>query len=520
MKNIFPRLSRITLEEWLKYHPYDKEVSSDHYYIGLSNDIQHEIFHIDINGNLVSVDYKYLSCMLVCYFEDIVSQTGIWTTFINETHKLYGKYLPFYDTAEYEYGEINLADIRFIIWHFCSNIAAQNHLVDPYSLENEEMARIVSSLLNEQAGQAPRNEDLKKKLTLASNADIYQVKELMDFFFFGSYLNHYYTNTLLEEAILNIKNQKGFRKQDLEVLEYDKRINLLFNAFSPLLAQRSNEVLACWVGESHPQYENLMSLSKLKRGIYLYKGSNSIHMQMEHIATGKQLNVNITLGLQLSASFVPDKTIMEMAFVEWNNEWWMIEAAFLVNESKTAKPSAREKSLFASVASQLGIVRRQEECFLETTNNERLTFFKDKRSIFTFIDDVWDLYHFRFGHECMDRKLFDVHGVTFGVDDDLENVVVFFNSNAGMEFYPEIAQCISASNNPDFDPDTETDIEELLLNENYSSAFVSYLIENRMIEIEPLSGEGGFQYVWTDCDFLLRYWKKEDYTVEPKLFVE
>jgi len=122
MRNIFPRLSRITLNDWLEYHPYNREVSSDHFYISLSNDIQHEMLLVDVEDQLVGADYKYLSCMLACYLEDIVSQTGIWRSFIDTHRNLYGKYLPFYYMAGYEHGDLNLADIQFMIWHFCSNL--------------------------------------------------------------------------------------------------------------------------------------------------------------------------------------------------------------------------------------------------------------------------------------------------------------------------------------------------------------------------------------------------------------
>ena len=198
MKNLFPRFSRIALKDWLEYHPYHREVSSDHFYLDLCNDIQHEMLLIDVYDYLVGADYKYLACMLACYAEDTVSQTGIWTSFVDEHHKLYGKYLPFYDMTGYERGEINLADIQFLIWHFCSNLSVHTHFIDPYSIENAEIAAIVYAMFHEISGQAPVNEDLKTALTLAPDADIDTVREHLDFFFFGCYMHHYYTTTLME----------------------------------------------------------------------------------------------------------------------------------------------------------------------------------------------------------------------------------------------------------------------------------------------------------------------------------
>ena len=509
MKTRFPRFSRIALKDWLEYHPYHSEVSSDHFYIDLCNDLQHEMLLCDVEDILVGSDYKYLSCMLACYFEDIVSQTGIWTSFIDEHHKLYGKYLPFFDMTGYERGELNLADIQFLIWHFSSNLSIYNHFMDPFSIEKTEIAQTVYAILNETAGQALVNEDLKTALTLPLNANMDKVWELLDFFFFGCYIHQYYTTTLLEEEILNVKNKKGTQK-DID----NRRASILFNRVSPLLAQSSGKILAHWAGESHPLYKNLMSLSKRKEGWFLYEGESDNYIQLKHIASDTPINL---IHPDWDFPLVAGKTIMRTGIVQWDNDWYATGPFFPENDSKNMKISQKEKFLFASVALHLGIIKREEDCFLEVSGNKRLVIIENKREIFSFIDNVWETYHFKYGMESIDRKLFDVHSVTFDVDDDLENIVIFFNPQIGMEFYPDIAQYISIDDNPYFNKNADTNIEELILNERVSSDFIFFLINNQLIEIEQISGDQGFNFVRTDCDFLLRYWKKERYVAEPLL---
>jgi len=451
MKTLYPRLSRITLKDWLEYHPYKQEVSSDHFYIILSNKIQHEMLLIDKEDHLVGADYKYMACMLTCYLEDIVSQTGMWTSFIDEHCKLYGKYLPFYDMAGYEYGDINLADIQFLIWHFSSNLPARSRFVDPYSSDLDVVARLVYAILNETAGQAPENGDLKTALTLPPNANIGKVRQHLDFVFFGCYLHRYYFASLMAEEILDVKNQTG--PQNFDQLLDERRTGLLFNKVSPLLAQHSGEILARWVGEKHPLYKRLMSLSKHYEEISRYEeASSSAHQQRIQIASG--------------------------------------------------------------------IIKREEECFLEVNYGKRIVIFESKLETFVFIDKVWELYHLKYGTEIRNRKKYDKHELTSRIDDDINNLVVFFNPRSGMEFYPNIAQCISIWDNIYFDKDAKTDIEDLIMDERVSSDFIFYLIDSNLIEIEPISGKAGFHYVHANCDFLLRYWKKEHYIAEPKLVLE
>jgi len=512
MKSLYPRFSRIALKDWLEYHPYDGEVITDHFYIDLCNDIQHELLHIDVNDYLVGADYKYLSCVLACYFEDTVSRTGIWTSFIDQHHKLYGKYLPFYDMTGYGRGEINLADIQFLIWHFCSNLSIQAYFLDPYSIEKTEIAQVLYDMLNDTVELAPVNEDLKAALELAPDADINTVREHLDFFFFGCYFHHYYTSTLLEEEKLDVKNQKGGQ------IEIDnRRNNLLFNRVSPLLAQYSGEILARWLGEAHPLYDNLMSLSKRKEGFFLYEGATSNHLQMKHIASGTSIELNHP---DWKFSLTAGKTIVRMGVVQWGGEWYVAGPVFPTSDSLHEKIPDKEKYLFSPVASHLGVIIRAEECFLEVNDNSRIVFLDSKRDAFFFIDHIWETYHLKFGMDSMDRKMYDVHTVTFDVDEDMDNLVVFFNSRTGMEFYPDIAQCISDKYNIYFEKDAETKIEDLILSDRVSSDFIAYLIENKMIEVEPAVGKKGFHYITTNYDFLLRYWKKERYLTEPKIFVE
>ena len=517
MKNLFPRLSRIALNDWLEYHPYDREVLSDHYYMELANDIQHEMLHIDVNDAFTGSDYQFMACMLTCYLEDIVSGTGMWISFIDGHHKLYGKYLPFYDMDGYERGALNLADIQFLIWNFCSNLLIQNHFIDPFSIENNEMARILYTFLNEASVLAPKNEDLKTALTLAPDADIEQVQAYLDFFFFDCYYHHYYTTTLMEEAILDVKNQTANRGQDFDQLVADRRANLLFNRVSPLLAQRSNEMLASWTGRSHPLFAKLLSLTERKEGLFLYEGTTATHFLMKHPASGTQVALRRP---NWKFSLVKNETMVRMGIAQWDGEWRAIGPAFPVTRPKNAEVTEKEKCLFAPVASQVGIVRRQEECFLELNNNKRIAFLENKREAFSFIDNVWETYHSKYGTDNMDRKMFDMRGAKFEVDDDFENLTIFFNPYAGMEFYSGIAQCISSDDNPHYDQNAEINIEDLILDERVSSDFIYFLIENQMIEIEPISGAEGFHYVWANCDFLLRYWKKERYVSKPKLFIE
>ena len=515
MKSHFPRLSRISLEDWLEFHPYDKEVSSDHYYIALCNDIQHEILFIDEEDSLVGGDYKFLSCILACYLEDIVSQTGIWKSFTNEHFRLYGKFLPFYDMCKYDPGNLNLADIQFLIWHFFSHLPIKSHLVDPYSIENADIAKFVFSVLNEAVCQAPINEDLMSALTLKKDANISDLADFFDFLFFKCFLQKNYSSTLLDGEIIDLKNKKA-GSDNFKIMLENRRTQIAFNKVSPLLAQRSSMILANLAGKMHPLYSHLLALSTRKEGTFLYEGATPSHLLMKHIASEEQIalkNPNWKFPL------TEGKTIINMGIVKWKNEWCAIGHVSQVDENNL-KINDFEKFMFKEIDNQIGIIKRNQECFLELTDNNRIIILDNIRDAFDFIDKLWELFHRKYGRDTIDRKLFDVHSLTFGVDEDLENLVVFFNPRVGLEFYPDIAQSILMPDNKYYDIKSEINIEDLMFNERVSSDFVLFLIENQMIEMESITDKGGFVYVRSNCDFLLRYWKRERYMPEPVIIID
>lgn len=52
------------------------------------------------------------------YLEDVISEAGIWRSFVEKMHELYGKYLPIYNLDDdYLLDEPNQQDVAFIIWY-------------------------------------------------------------------------------------------------------------------------------------------------------------------------------------------------------------------------------------------------------------------------------------------------------------------------------------------------------------------------------------------------------------------
>ena len=75
MKKIYPK-------KWLELHPYKQTNSVDQYYVGIANEIHKRLYSSTIADAFEEEEnIRYTSLCLAAWFEDVISQTGIWQAF-------------------------------------------------------------------------------------------------------------------------------------------------------------------------------------------------------------------------------------------------------------------------------------------------------------------------------------------------------------------------------------------------------------------------------------------------------
>ncbi len=83
--------NRVFILEWRSFKPYEIHSSSDNYYLKLTNELN-KIFHKKYNNFLESYLDKnmidLLAIFLVTYFEDIISETRIFSSFVKKTSRI------------------------------------------------------------------------------------------------------------------------------------------------------------------------------------------------------------------------------------------------------------------------------------------------------------------------------------------------------------------------------------------------------------------------------------------------
>lgn len=197
----------IFTKDWMAFHPYDKPNDVDLYYTELANNIYHELDESCFVHQFQNVDNaKRLAICIAEYFEDVLSGTCIWKAFTTECKKRYGVYVPFYqdgylhdtdverfgkEKATYNPDEINLADIKFLLWHHYQLSCYHQDVIPPLFSTIDIAAKLVYDILDAEYETAPDNERLYQFLCeLPATEDTPEVyTNVVDWVHYGCFLN-------------------------------------------------------------------------------------------------------------------------------------------------------------------------------------------------------------------------------------------------------------------------------------------------------------------------------------------
>ncbi len=503
MKQKFVFKNQVFAKDWKEFHPDNDSSQTDSYYIKLCNKILNQYPLIPEESMLAnSTNKKELVCMLVAYFEDIVSEARIWQSFTEEHFRLYGKYLPFYDTTpqnEYDPSSFNIEDVRFLIWHFMEEKTEYKNLFHPFARDIFEISACVYDIFEDGFDNAPINDDLLDFLYIDEYLDMYDKRSIIEFLRGNCYLHKTYYDIYLSKIKDKMLSQNNVHHKELSIFLYDFMLDYSFNLRSPLLAMRSNELLAKIIGEDHPEYEIIRSISEKKRGTFLFKSENETHLKFVHILSGSEIDIlKESIEFGANKKFMPNKTQALFAFVKWGNEYWqtgiMVLSDYDPEDFKKNPPPMSEYDIFAEEKDQQKFLQKQEADFLKSTKGKHLVYFENGNDL--------------------DKFLKREANFKSSEQDNLRNILVFFNPKTGIEIYPEMGKYSDKT----IKLADDVDLMSLLCEDSISVGFTKYVIENNLMDKDTFVLED-YLFVWDDMDFIIRYFKPDLYFEKSQMHV-
>ncbi|WP_320019889.1 DUF3843 family protein [Labilibaculum manganireducens] len=527
---------RIYIQQWLELKPYEKQTITDSYYLKISNEVKQAVItnkqSFVLQRFLNDTDIDLLACFLTSYFEDIISGTNIWNSFAAYHTELYNKPLPFYNVDEYYTEEINPQDISFLIWYFMNTIQ-NDKFIAPLNDFIVETANKVMNVFDSAWDDAPQNELLKTAYTLTENeTNFYIARNLIDTILFKTYL--FYPDSLfdLKDQELDIIEENSDEENLLNYLN-EHRDYALHNVHTRLLSLKGKEWASRILEVNHPLKNDFLEISQKISGYFFYKGQDSENIFIEHIASGKKFNLT-KKSYEHFESLKKIDAILFLGIAKWRNEWWFSGISFqsdfnadLVLAEKNSVQSRGAVNFLDHQNEKVDeLLEEQYAAFKDITNGYPIAFMNSDK-VNDFIESYIEYFNNslklskRQKEKAKERAKAD--GFFGGEDESIdftdrsESALIFFNPKSGVEIAFDVNSAFPILNNPFFiKEDSEEHFMRLLEEENISAELAMYCITNFKSELPFFKEEPGKMYL-ADIDFLLRFWKKNNYFATPTI---
>ena len=161
------------------------EQPSDPAYLKLANRLLHAW---DKSGIMPDVhdDLKTVVCLgLLGYYQDIITDAGVWRSFIDECKRLYGNYVPFHeDNEEYILYELNRADVEFVLWYQLAFNSMQFRYISPQDRELLRLADRLYRILEDEYDEIVEPEDY----TAIFDCELHDPESTMQLYDLGQWL--------------------------------------------------------------------------------------------------------------------------------------------------------------------------------------------------------------------------------------------------------------------------------------------------------------------------------------------
>ena len=491
MKKIYPK-------KWLELHPYKQTNSVDQYYVGIANEIHKRLYSSTIADAFEEEEnIRYTSLCLAAWFEDVISQTGIWQAFTAECRKRYGAYLPFYPIkGDYFPDEINLEDIRFLLWHHIQYLCRGISAINPENPGIEQTAQEIYGLLAEEYETAPENERMQEFLyhSALGEADFFRYREILDWFHYQCYFNIENVGQCRDEAERLLDYEK-ITPEMAETLIYATRTSLTFKGRRNLLSLTSPEWLAL-IGNAHPEHQLWGKVKVRENSCYLLEKEDDRYLYVKDLCSEDEGEFKITkksLNLSAIRSREVGKSTLICELIYFGNAWWQCgmllenkydqKMAEYVDDLTKQKEKTNEKAAFHD--------------FIKASGGKSFVFCQSQEEISDFL----------------------LNKMGYGLKEDLDiprihtetGAMLMANPHTGLHIQFKLCECIKSPDNPNYNKEeAEKNAIMFIVNPNIIPYQLSCILQDEgMLPDAYLNSlqrkEYGQEFIRKNAHFLTDY---------------
>lgn len=275
------RKRNIYTKDWLIHHPYKTYNAVDSYFADLADKVYNIITTSIISDAFIdSATTKDVAIRLTMWFEDLVSEIGIWKAVTSEFKQRYNYTLPFYKLNEYyEEGMINIEDIRFLIWNEMQSLHREM-FINPENIGINVLSHAIFKLFEDEWEYAPENERLHAFIHNETITDSYwEARKLIEWFHRHAFVSTKSKTDLLKSFEHNQENNDINPMKLLYFVEIEK----IFNSKNNLLSLTAAQWIARIRDEKEFEiWDNIRWKSPLPHAVI---GDDDITLQVKNLVT-------------------------------------------------------------------------------------------------------------------------------------------------------------------------------------------------------------------------------------------
>lgn len=489
------RKDLINMEYWREAHLLPLLCPTDAFYVKYARKIRDKIRKADFERKLSPDDMTEIALTLTYYLEDVVSGLGVWRSFVLEHQRMYGCFLPFYETREDNYyiDEVNEADVCFLIW---MTFQKRNNgmIVNPENSYMQKLAHEIFLTFDEDFEQLPINSELLEAMQKpVLYKDFYNLKTLMVQVCCMSYLFYYFTAQHRSRVLNFVKHIVG-EGQPLSVIEYMVESFLgVYEKTGPLSLKPQvwiSRMLEQWGMKEEEEAVSQMEAKELQP--YLIVECDEQKLLLEDWQQ-QRFELELADMLQVDPKMVARQKVMLGSIVQYKGKWYPNGGvSWLSGDAKFTK--FKEQKLR---------IRTQNEQItqkvMELNGQSPFLFFEDYNTMKLWMDE-----HLK--EETQASSILN----DGEKHDEEKNIVVFVSPETGLLVLPGGACCIKHKDNPYYLPaEAGAYAVRVLFDPHFSSSeMVRCLVQENLLPdaalYSEISEERGKQLLQDNLDFLLR----------------
>lgn len=485
-------MAKIYPQQWRQIHPFATPMSTDQYYAKLASRVAEILKRSLLNEAFETTeDLTDTAIRITAWFEDIISNLGIWRTVNEVCSKRHGKPLPFYDTDSYYPNEPNIEDISLLLWDAVEAL-------HPYRFMNPENPAIMEAavalceLFDEEYPTAPETEELYEYLHNEQQLqDYWHVRKVCDWLSLRAYISKRQYDHWQETLDEQLEDNNSPMNEGM--ISYAILTDLTFRGKHNLLSLTAPQWLA-----RITNHQELNELLFLNPSHYMLIGENATQFLMRNMATDEELAIEKdSFSEDEFVSHYPKvgETVFFCTLLRFNGKYY--QCGIMAQNKLSDIPSeVLEEEKRKSHLTEKGTY----ELFLKASDGKPVVFCKNDNDMLRF---------YRKMGVPQTQQVVDETEKIFA--DCSNGMALVGDLKEGIAIIPELVYCIKSDDNPFYDQKKAAqDAHALLLDPNaISYGAACALIDHNLLpdaRLNSLKGEEyGRQFLQTNAQFITDY---------------